>query len=215
MTNIFFVKERCPISLSLAGYLLNSQQICREIVDDRQFIIPATDEKSLCFGAVNVIDILKNTCATRVFVQGTSKNINAVSLATYLLRLDLFIIADKGSWKTLERDTLAGFGSLITSSQSVDNFEASVSSVSGSMPTKASEKVLVCTKYPPPPNWFINHSYFTLEDLNEYHHDNYFLPNYVSDFRQAESTEQIDAVQIRDFFVREESSSWVKFKTII
>ena len=214
MTNIFFVKERCPISLSLAGYLLNSQQICREIVDDRQFIIPATDEQSLCFGAANVIDILKNMCATRVFVQGTSKNINAVSLATYLLRLDLFILADKGSWKTLERDTLAGLGSLITSSQSVDNFEASVSSVSGSRPTVASEKVLVCTKYPPPPNWFVNHLYFTLEDTNEYHHDNYFLPNCVLDIRQAESTEQIDAVQIRDFFVREGSSSWVKFKTI-
>ena len=71
-------------------------------------------------------------CATRVFVQGTSKNINAVSLATYLLRLDLFILADKGAWEALERDTLAILGSSITSSQSLDNFEANVSSVTRS-----------------------------------------------------------------------------------
>ena len=101
--------------------MLNSKQICREILDDRQFIIPATDEKSRCLGAVNVIDILKNMRATRVFVQGTSKNINTVSLATYLLGLDLFVLADEGSWERLGGYTLVGFGSLITSSQSVDN----------------------------------------------------------------------------------------------
>ena len=215
MTNIFFVKERCPTSLSLAGYLLNSQQICREIVDDRHLIIPAKDEKSLCFGAVNVIDILKNMCATRVFVQGNSKNINAVSLGTYLLGLDLFILSDEGLWETLGRDPLAGFGSLITSSQSVKNYEASVSFVKRSRPITASAKILVCKKYPPPPNWFVNYSYFTLESTNKYHHDNYFLPNYVSDRRQADSIERLDAVQIRDFFTREASSSWVKFKTMI
>lgn len=214
MTNIFFVKERCPTSLSLAGYLLNSQQICREILDDRQFIIPATDEKSLCFGAVNVIDILKNNCATRVFVQGTSKNIKTVCLSTYLLGLDLFILVDEGSRERLGRDTLAGFGSLITSSQSVDNFEASVSFVRRNMPKTASDEILVCEKYPPPPNWFVSHTYFTIENIYEYNRDNYFLPNFVSDCRQADSIERVDAVQIRDFFDREASSSWVKFKTI-
>ena len=215
MTNIFFVEERCPTSLSLAGYLINSQQICREIIDGRQYIIPATDEKSLCFGAVNVIDILKNMCATRVFVQDKSKHIKSVSLATYLLGLDFFILTDEDTWEQLGRDTFAGFGSLITSSQSADNFEASVSFAMRDRPIKTSDEILVCKTYPPPPNWFINHSFFTLENSNEYHHDNYFLPNYVSDSKQTDRVDQVDAVQIRDFFARESSSSWAKFKTML
>ena len=81
-------------------------------------------------------------------------------------------------------------------------------------PITASDEILVCKKYPPP-NWFVNHSYFSMENAYEYHHNNYFLPNYVSDCKQADSIERLDAVQIRDFFVREASSSWVKFKTII
>ena len=205
MANIFFVEERCPISLSLSGYLLNCQQICREIMDDRQYIIPAMDKKSLCFGAVNVIDILKNTSATRVFVQGISKNIKTVSLATYLLDLDLFILADEDCRKRLGRDNLAGFSSLITFSQPVDNFEASLSFARRHRLITTSDDVLACKKYPPPPNWFINHSYFTLEDTNEYDHDNYSLPNYVSDSEHTDRMEQVDAVQIRGFFAREAS----------
>lgn len=39
MVNLFFVTERCPLSLSLAGYLTNEGEKCIEVVEEVTWII--------------------------------------------------------------------------------------------------------------------------------------------------------------------------------
>ena len=90
--NLFFVKERCATSLSIAGYLMNRGEKCVEVLEPSTWIIPSKDEASLCFAATNVLTILKNNDARRVFVQGSSRNINAIILASFLTELDVFVI---------------------------------------------------------------------------------------------------------------------------
>ena len=80
MINLFFANKRCPLSLSLAGYLINNNEKCVEILDDVQWIIPNTDETRLCFAAANVLDLIHNHQAKRIFVQQDSRNFAAVIL---------------------------------------------------------------------------------------------------------------------------------------
>ena len=59
VVNLFFVKELCPFSFSLAGYFMNIDEKCVEILEDKTWIIPSKDVVILCHAAGNVPDIVK------------------------------------------------------------------------------------------------------------------------------------------------------------
>ena len=214
MSNIIFVKKRCPLSLSIAGYLLDKQQICREVEDSKQWIIPASDEQSLCFGAVNAIDVIKANRARRVFVQSSSKNIRAVCLASWLLDLELFILDDGTSEFDAMDQKFKNMGSFLSSQETLENFVHSMNSSNASAFGNRSIEPLICSHYPPPSKWFENYSFFTMNDPTLYKHDYFFLPNYIQDLSDIAKVDQNEAEQICEFYCMEASSAWGNFELI-
>lgn len=210
--NLFFVKERCPTSLSLAGYLLNRGEKCVEVLDYSTWIIPSKDEVSLCFAATNVIDIIKNNEADRVFVQSGSKNIDAVILASLLSELKLYVIDYREDSINLPLSLLSGISKLYTSQETKLNFLQSGSATNVGEEVIGEDKIFLSPHYPPERNWFQSHNFFSIIPASLYSHNNYSLPNYIEEGTLVSAQQRAQALRVCQFFRNEACSSWKIFE---
>ena len=214
MVNLIFSKERCPLSLSLAGYFMNRGEACIEILDDVQFIISPEDVTSLLFAASNVDTILKNHRPSRIFIQDISKNRSAVTLTSLLNALPIYII---GNGKQARDKYLSRFGASTTSLMSTDtinNFNDTICINNVEENFMYEETISVNSTFPPEPDWFLKHLYYAFEPVELYSLANYALPNYVQIGVEIDNKKRIDAFRTCMFFRSEAGSSWGNFDKI-
>lgn len=212
MINLFFVKERCPVSLSLAGYLMNKGETCIEIFDDIQFIINSDDVNGLCFGAANVDTIIKIHKAQRIFVQDNSKNLSAVTLASLLNELDVYLVATENTPQILHPSMLNAFVQRLIPTRSKQNFFNSGYVNETKENVTDEELTLVTSMFPPKSDWFYEYVYYLVKPENLYSHNNYILPNYVSEGAIISSQKRAEALKICQFFKCEANSTWKIFE---
>ena len=210
--NLFFVKERCATSLSIAGYLMNRGEKCVEVLEPSIWIIPSKDETSLCFAATNVIEILKNNDVHRVFVQGSSRNINAIILASFLTELDLFVIDYTEASISPNLSLLGNIFKFNAPEETKLNFLHSGSTTKNAKEVIDENKILLSSHYPPEKNWFYSHNFFSIIPATSYSHNNYSLPNYLEEGASVNDQQWTEALKICDFFKKEASSSWKSFE---
>lgn len=214
MYNIFFVKDRCPLSLSLAGYFMNKGEKCVEILEKTVWIIPSDDERRLCYAAANVIEILKNNHVHRVFVQGGSKNIDAIILASILSALDIYVIDTREGSATIIPSLLDFATQLFTTEQTKMNFLQSESTEDRDEHDTDENEVQIYTHFPPEKNWFYVCNFFSVVPANEYSKNNYALPNYVEPGLIIDPQQRAQALKISQFFKYESCSSWLDFENL-
>ena len=163
MVNLFFVKERCPLSLSLAGYFMNKGDMCIEIYDDIQFIINSRDVTSLCFAASNVDAIIKNYKAQRIFVQEESKNLSAVTLGSVLNELPVYLVCAENSHQTFRPPMLGEFVNRVIPTASTQNFLDSACGNELREKVADEELTLVTSTFPPKHDWFYEYLYYSVD----------------------------------------------------
>ena len=215
MDNLFFVKERCPLSLSIAGYLMNRGETCVEICDETQWIIPANDERDLCYAATNVIDIIRQNEGKRIFVQCQSKNLAAVILASFLSELPVYLVNVDHTSSQGFSYLLKSFTTEIRSECTIKNFKKSELLNKFEKKPLDEEMTLKSSYFPPKSNWFCDYVFFSVIPASSYSLNNYSLPNYLEDGRSASDEQCTQAIQIVNFYETELTSSWKKFCQII
>ncbi len=215
MVNLFFVKERCPLSLSLAGYFMNKGDMCIEIYDDIQFIINSRDVTSLCFAASNVDAIIKNYKAQRIFVQEESKNLSAVTLGSVLNELPVYLVCAENSHQTFRPPMLGEFVNRVIPTASTQNFLDSACGNELREKVADEELTLVTSTFPPKHDWFYEYLYYSVDPKYLYSYSNFVLPNYIPLGNIVDETTRTEAKKVRSFFKLEAQSSWKIFdKTI-
>lgn len=212
MVNLFFVRERCPLSLSLAGYLMNKGEICIEILDDVQVIINSDDVTGLCHGAANVDAIIKTHKAQRIFVQDNSKNLSAVTLASLLNGLDVYLVVTENTSQILQPSMLNAFVKPLIPTRSKQNFFNSGYLNETAEKVTDEELTLVTSMFPPKSDWFYEYYYYLVKPDNLYSHNNYSLPNYVAEGTIIGSQKRAEALKICQFFKSEANSTWKIFE---
>lgn len=215
MVNLFFVRERCPLSLSLAGYMMNRGEICIEILDDVQFIINSDNVKGLCYGATNVDTIIKTHKAQRIFIQDDSKNLSAVTLASLLNELDVYLIVTENTPQILQPAMLNTFVKPLFPTRSKQNFSDNGYVNETAKKVTDEESTLVTSVFPPRSDWFYDYIYYLVKPENLYSHNNYALPNYVAEGTTIGTQKRAEALQICQFFKNEAGSSWLDFDMVI
>ena len=215
MVNLFFVKERCPLILSLAGYLMNKGEVCVEIYDDIQFIINSHDVTSLCFAASNVDTLIKSNKAKRIFVQDESKNLSAVTLGSVLNELPVYLVCSKSAHQTFQHPMLGGFLNRVIPTVSTQNFldSACVNELEENVSDE--ELTLVTSTFPPNNDWFYEYLYYSVDPEHLYSHSNFVLPNYIPLGKIVDETTRTEAKKVRSFFKLEAGSSWKNFDETI
>lgn len=211
MANIFFVKERCPLSLSLAGFFMNKGDKCVEILEGIQWIIPVKDESSLCYATLSVIDILKNNYAHRVFVHGAYKNIDAVILASIISGLDVIELDPVKTSTSTRGNFLRSTKQVITTVQTYENYVESASITAYNEGPQPEDEIFVSPKFPVKSNWFYNHVFYSVIPKSIYAHDNYELPNYVAEGESIDDRQRVQALQICKFLKAEAKTTWPLF----
>jgi hypothetical protein len=212
MANLFFIAERCPLSLSLAGFCLNQGERCVEIVDSTTWVITVKDNSTLCHAAANILDIIDNHRSQRIFVQGTSKNIDAVILASALSGLPVFLVDAADNSLSINSSISNGVTKIYSTDLTKLNFSQSMIELNEEEDPMDDNVVLVSPRYPPKPDWFHNYTFFTIVPEQQYSHDNYSLPNYVVEGSEVDNQQRVQAIKIQKFYVRESQSSWKSFK---
>ena len=112
------------------------------------------------YAAVSVLYIIKSKGAQRIFVQGASKNKNAIRFASMLSSLNTFIINE------LEIDTGPSFSisdnstKLFITDQTKDNFGKSKSLEAVFDKLNYEEAILFSRGFPPEKNWFHEYNFF-------------------------------------------------------
>lgn len=211
MTNLFFVTERCPLSLSLAGFLINEGEKCIELLEDVTWIIPSADARSLCYSSANVLEIIKNTRASRIFVQAGSKNVEAIILASALSGSKVYVLDAEEFTFISHNLLLESISNISTSGQTEQNFLKSEQIKNSNEKLTSEIKILATSDFPPAKNWFYNHNFYSVIPASAYSHDNYPLPNYVEEGAAVGTHQRLQAVQICEFFKYEANSSWFDF----
>ena len=212
MANLFFIAERCPLSLSLAGFCLNQGERCFEIVDNKMWIINVKDNRTLCHAATNILDIIDNNRSQRIFVQGASKNIDAVLLASALSGLPVFLMDAADNSLSINSSISNGVAKIYSTDLTKLNFLQSRIESNKKEESVDDNVVLVSPRYPPKCDWFHNHTFFTVVPEQKYSHDNYSLPNYVAEGSEVDNQQRVEAIKIQKFYIRESHSSWKLFK---
>ena len=212
MANLFFIAERCPLSLSLAGFCLNQGERCFEIVDNKMWIITVKDNRTLCHAAANILDIIDNHRSQRIFVQGASKNIDAVLLASALSGLPVFLMDAADNSLSINSSISNGVAKIYSTDLTKLNFSQSRIELNEEEEPMDNNVVLVSPRYPPKRDWFLNHTFFTVVPEKKYSHDNYSLPNYVVEGSEVDNQQRVQAIKIQKFYIRESQSSWKSFK---
>ena len=199
MVNLFFVKERCPLILSLAGYLMNKGEICVEIYDDIQFIIKSNDVTSLCFAASNVDTLIKINKAKRIFVQDESKNLSAVTLGSVLNELPVYLVCAENSHQTFQPPILGEFVNRVIPTASTQNFLDSACGNELREKVADEELTLVTSTFPPKNDWFYEYLYYSVDPKNLYSYSNFMLPNYIPLGNIVDETTRTEAIKVRSF----------------
>ena len=212
MANLFFIAERCPLSLSLAGFCLNQGERCFEIVDNKMWIITVKDNRTLCHAAANILDIIDNHRSQRIFVQGASKNIDAVLLASALSGLPVFLMDAADNSLSINSSISNGVAKIYSTDLTKLNFLQSRIESNKKEESVDDNVVLISPSYPPKRDWFHNHTFFTVVPEKKYSHDNYSLPNYVEEGSEVDNQQRVQAIKIQKFYIRESQSSWKSFK---
>ena len=215
MVNLFFVKERCPLILSLAGYLMNKGEVCVEIYDDIQFIINSDDVTSLCFSASNVDTLIKSNKAKRIFVRDESKNLSAVTLGSVLNELPVYLVCAKSAHQTFQPPMLGEFLNHVIPTASTQNFLDSACVNEREENVSDEELTLVTSTFPLKNNWFYEYLYYSVDPEHLYSYSNFVLANYIPFGKIVDETTRTEAKKVRSFFKLEAQSSWKNFdKTI-
>lgn len=211
MVNLFFVTERCPLSLSLAGYLTNKGEKCIEVLEEVTWIIPSTDARSLCYSAANVLDIIKNARASRIFVQAGSKNVEAIILASALSGSTVYVL-DALEFTFISHNLLLeSVSNISTSEQTKQNFLKSEQIKNSNEKLTSEIKMIASSDFPPARNWFYDYNFYSVIPASAYSHDNYLLPNFVEEGAAIGTHQRLQALQICEFFKSEANSSWLDF----
>lgn len=200
MVNLFFVRERCPLSLSLAGYLMNKGERCVEILDAIQFIVDPNDVSSLCFAASNVDTIIKNNNAKRIFVQDNSQNVSAVTLASLLNELPMYLINTNGNLQNPLPSMFDNFVKHISINDTFFNFNQITSTNEFDEKCAYMDYTLISERFPPEADWFLKYLFYTVKPETLYSQANYFLPNYVSASDTISDAKRLEASKICKFF---------------
>ena len=212
MTNVFFVTERCPLSLSLAGFLINKGEKCIELLQDRTWIIPSKDAKSLCHATANVLDIINNTQASRMFVHGGSKNVESIILAAALSEKEVFVLDPVELIMISQNLLLGNIHNISTSEQTKQNYLKSESIKNLNDEPTFDIQIKNLPNFPPEQNWFYDYNFYSVIPSSAYAHDNYSLPNYVEEGAAVSLHQRLKAIQICEFFKNEANSSWFDFE---
>lgn len=215
MVNLFFVKERCPLTLSLAGYLMNKGELCFEICEDIQFIINSNDVTSLCFAASNVDTIIETNKAQRIFVQDKSKNLSAVTLGSVLNELPVYLVGAENSHQTFQPPMLGEFVNRVIPTVTTQNFLDSACINELGEKVADEELTLVTSTFPPKNNWFYEYLYFSVDPEHLYSYANFALPNYIPLGNIVDEATRTEAKKVRSFFKLEAQSSWKNFDETI
>ena len=176
------------------------------------WIITVKDNRTLCHAAANILDIIDNHRSQRIFVQGASKNIDAVLLASALSGLPVFLLDAADNSLSINSSISNGVAKIYSTDLTKLNFSQSSIELKKEKEPGDDNVVLVSPHYPPKRDWFHNHTFFSVVPEKKYSHDNYSLPNYVVEDSEVDNQQREQAIKIQKFFIRESYSSWKSFK---
>lgn len=214
MINLFFANRRCPLSLSLAGYLINNNEKCVESLDDVQWIIPGTNETRLCYAAANVLDLINNHQTKRIFVQQNSRNFAAVILGSFLSGTPVFCIDYDAKKSTELSNRFKELAIPISSKQTRGNFISSAFSNCFADENLDERATATLSCFPPTTNWFDNYTILSFVGMNAQTLNNYKLPNFINQGDRITESQSAQAFHIRKFFKLEATSSWKNFQCV-